>query len=95
MVLGQLMVMNVWEHVWIFHIPYQPNQSLAGSHACPRASDAQMEKEVWLSSHIKIEIFILEIMSHNLLPFPAQEKHFKRDKYKEQTKSTKVMGIPI
>ena len=74
---------------------HQPNQSLAGSHACPRASDAQMEKEVWLSSHIKVEIFILEIMSCNLLPFPAQEKHFERDKYKEQTKSTKVMGIPI
>ena len=89
------MVMNVWEHVWIFHIPYQPNESLDGSHACPRASDAQMEKEVWLSNHIKIETFILEIMSHNLLVFPAQEKHFKRDKYKEQTKSTKVMGIPF
>ena len=89
------MVMNVWEHVWIFHIPYQPNESLDGSHACPRASDAQMEKEVWLSNHIKIESFILEIMSRNLLPFPAQEKHFKRDKYKEQTKSTKVMGIPF
>ena len=74
------MVMNFWGHVCIFHILYQPNESLAGSHACPRASDVQREKEVWLSHHIKIENFILEIMSGNLLSFPAQEKHFKGGK---------------
>lgn len=45
-----LMVMNIWEYVWIFHLPYQPNKSLAGSHACSRISDAWREKETWLSS---------------------------------------------
>lgn len=41
---SSLMVMNIWEHVWIFHLPYQPNKSLAGSHACSRTSDAWREK---------------------------------------------------
>ena len=44
---SRLMVMNIWENVWIVHTPYPPKDSLAGSHACPRAPDAQMKKEVW------------------------------------------------
>lgn len=43
---SRLMVM-VWENVWIVHTPYPPKDSLAGSHACPRAPDVQMKKEVW------------------------------------------------
>lgn len=45
---------RIWELVWIFHIPYPPNLSLAGSYACPMASDPQRGKKV-------IAIFMLEI----------------------------------
>ena len=47
---SKLMVMNIWKHVWIIHIPYQLKESIASSYACPRVSDAQREKEVWIFS---------------------------------------------
>ena len=65
------MVMNIWEQVWIIHIPYQPKESLASSYACPRAPDAQREKEVWYLAQIKFAILMPEVR-HNLQSLPAQ-----------------------
>lgn len=88
--LGKLKVHihEIWEHVWIFYFPYPPKQSLAGSCACPSASDTQRGKKSDYLAQIKFAIFNLEIKPCNLLPFPAQERHFARAKYKGQKKNS-------
>lgn len=93
--LGQLrlMVTNVRACVDHPHSTYSSKNSLADSHTCPRAPDAQRGKSL-ISSHMKTTIFILEIVSCNLLPFPA-ERHFKIGKYKEQTKFREVSVSPF
>ena len=57
----RLMVMNIWEHVWIVHIPYPPEDSLAGSHACPRAPDAQRGKKVWYLAIWRLQFLFWKI----------------------------------
>ena len=44
-------------------------------------------------AQVSFAIFILEIMAWNLLPF-SDQRHFKRGKYRKQTKFTEVTGSP-
>ena len=45
-------------------------------------------------AQVSFAIFILEIMAWNLLPF-SDQRHFKRGKYRKQTKFTEVTGSPF
>ena len=45
-------------------------------------------------AQVSFAIFILEIMAWNLLPL-SDQRHFKRGKYRKQTKSTEVTGSPF
>ena len=86
--ISKLRVISIWEHIWIFHIPYHPNESLAGSHACPRASNARRVKEIWLSSPGLVYKFYFGNYGMYWLPF-SDQRYFKRTKYREQKKLTR------
>lgn len=80
---SRLMVTWIWELVWIFHIPYPPNLSLCLFICLPYGIWSLRGKE-------RIAIFKCWNKAHNLLPVLDQERHFKIDKYKEQTKFTEI-----